>query len=78
MISNLPPPKEYANELYFKMLRIQNLDTHIRMSLAAKNSSIVSLTNTKKFIETQTQGFLDADLIQYLDKVHNEILKLAP
>jgi hypothetical protein len=74
MISNLPTPKEYSKKLYYEMLDSVQFDNiHERMHKAAIRCCITSINNTKSFINSQTQGFLDSDLIQYLEQVEIEI-----
>jgi hypothetical protein len=74
MIGNLPTPKKYAEKLYYEMLGSVPFDNiHERMHKAAIRCCITSIDNTKSFINSQTQGFLDTDLIQYLEQVGIEI-----
>jgi hypothetical protein len=74
MISNIPKPKQYAENLYKEMFGMVQFDNiHERMHKSAIRSCIVSINNTKSFINSQTQGFLDTDLIQYLEQVEFEI-----
>jgi hypothetical protein len=74
MISNLPTPKEYVEKLYYEMLDSVQFDNiQDRMQKSAIRCCITSIKNTKLFINSQTQGFLDSDLIQYLEQAEIEI-----
>ena len=77
MISSLLPPHQYAQNLFKDMLQVVpfNNNPH-KMNKVAVECCIKSVDSTIAIIDSQLQGFLDCNIINYLNTVRDELNKI--